>query len=243
MGRLPGISLDLSLCGATSRGEVLQWEARRVTAVARKLGVPLPTSDISSQRQALLDAKLSFGSDRLRRRLASEVRWSDRMAHAMVAIRPAARRTSVCRIRADSGTATEFSAWLTERMSVGDAAALLGACPDHYVIEQSADRGQVVLETTGGSPLAALFYIDYEDVSSLVTPADPAFSYQIAGVARAEDGAPIGGVRHQFRDVDTGGFEGCLTVEFPRFSLPFMLREHEWHLACEFSNWIEASLQ
>jgi hypothetical protein len=36
---------------------------------------------------------------------------------------------------------------------------------------------------------------DYEDLSALVTPIDPVFPKQIAGVARA-DGIALGGVRH-----------------------------------------------
>lgn len=239
----PGISAILLGRGAVSRRQVLEWESRRIVAVARKLGLPNPTGDIPERRQRLLDAKLALGSAHLRQRLAREVRWSDRLARWMVGIDPSARRTSVCEIRVEGETAGDFLAWLTQRMALGDTSAMLGACPDHYVIEQSAGGGQIVLETTGGSPLAALFHIDYEDTSSLVTPADPRFVHQVAGVARAEDGTPIGGVRHQGRDLETGGFEVRLTVEFPRFALPFMLRQHEWHLACEFANWIEASFR
>ena len=99
----------------------------------------------------------------------------------------------------------------------------------------------VDLETTGGSPFAAFFTIDYDDVGSLVTSPDPAFPFQVAGVARAFDGTSVGGVRHQFRDTHNG-FLARLTVEFPLPTLPSMVSGHRWHLACEFSNWIEESL-
>ena len=241
--RPPPVSATLARGGAVSRNQVLEWESRRIAAVAQKLELATPTGDITDRRQRLLEAKLSLGPARLRELLARETLWSDRLARLMVRFHPAARRTSVCEIRVNGGMAADFAAWFTQRTPLGDVPAMLGACPDHYVIEQAADGSQVVLETTGGSPLAALFYIDYEDISSLVTPPDPRFAHQIAGVARTENGTPIGGVRHQFRNLDAGGFEGRLTVEFPWFSLPLMLRQHEWHLACEFSNWIEASLQ
>lgn len=91
------------------------------------------------------------------------------------------------------------------------------------------------------SPFAILFYVDYDDISSLTTPADPAFPHQLAGVARDESGMAFGGVRHQFRDTDQG-LHDRLTVEFPLPTLPSMVSAHRWHLACEFSNWIEASL-
>ncbi|MEV6561482.1 hypothetical protein AB0M22_37590 [Nocardia sp. NPDC051756] len=78
-------------------------------------------------------------------------------------------------------------------------------------------------------------------MSSLCTPPDASFPHQIAGVARAQDGTAIGGVRHQFRDTATG-FHARLTVEFPLPILPTMVAGHRWYLACEFSNWIEAAI-
>jgi hypothetical protein len=62
------------------------------------------------------------------------------------------------------------------------------------------------METNGSSPLAA-FVSGYDDVS-------PDFPHQLAGVARASNGAAIGGVMHQFRDT-ADGFHARLTVEFP----------------------------
>jgi hypothetical protein len=32
-----------------------------------------------------------------------------------------------------------------------------------------------------------------------------------------------------------------LTGEFPIATPPWLIRAHRWHLACEFSNWIEAA--
>ncbi|MEV0589108.1 hypothetical protein [Nonomuraea sp. NPDC050310] len=94
-----------------------------------------------------------------------------------------------------------------------DSDAMLAACPDHYFIGED-DRGrQKVVETTGGSPLPSEFFIDYKDLSSLVTPASVDYPTQIAGVARTEAGLPIGGVRPQFRNLPEGGFEAWNTVE------------------------------
>lgn len=53
---------------------------------------------------------------------------------------------------------------------------MLLACPDHFVIRTGSDGRQEVIETTGGSPIAAQFYIDYTDTSRLLTPPDPNFS-------------------------------------------------------------------
>jgi hypothetical protein len=59
-------------------------------------------------------------------------------------------------------------------------------------------------------------------------------------VALSANGAPIGGVGHLFRD-EPSGFHVRLTVEFPASTPSLMIRRHQWHLACEFSNWIEAA--
>jgi hypothetical protein len=140
----------------------------------------------------------------------------------------------------DGGSAGQFVDAFEGWAAASDEAAMLRACPDHFVIRTGADGGQEVLETTGGSPWATMFFIDYEDVTSLVTPSDPMFSQQVAGVARTSDGVAIGGVRHQFRDTDDG-FHARLTVEFPMPTIARMVKGHRWHLACEFSNWIEAA--
>lgn len=72
-----------------------------------------------------------------------------------------------------------------------------------------------------------------------MTPASPDYPIQIAGVARTHAGLPIGGVRHQFRNLPEGGFESWNTVEFPKLVPKRMVSGHRWHLACEFGNWIE----
>jgi hypothetical protein len=78
-------------------------------------------------------------------------------------------------------------------------------------------------------------------LSSLITPRDPGFPWDLSGVARDSGGRVIGGVRHEFRNV-SGGFHARINVEFPRFIAPHMITQHRWHLACEFSNWIELAL-
>ena len=83
-------------------------------------------------------------------------------------------------------------------------------------------------------------FFDASDLSTLTTTADAGFRTQWTGVARIADGTPVGGVRHQFQD-EPVGFHARLTVEFPLMTPAFMIRAHQWHLACEFCNWIEAA--
>lgn len=223
-----------------TRDQVLAWEERRIDAAARRLRVPTPTGDrITESREALLQTKLDLGPAEILRRLRRDLVISDRLAAAEAAL-SARRRRSVTRLSVHGGTAGEFTEWFRARTAASDEIAMLRACPDHFVIRTDAAGRQEVVETTGGSPLATAFRVDYEDVAALVTPPEPPFPHQIAGVALSSAGRPIGGVRHQFRDV-ADGFEAVLTVEFPLPTLPWMVSGHRRHLACEFSNWIEAA--
>jgi hypothetical protein len=62
----------------------------------------------------------------------------------------------------------------------------------------------------------------------------------LAGVARLADGTLLGGIRHQFRD-EADGMRVRLTVEFPWLMGPYGPAAHRWHLAAEFSQWIETA--
>lgn len=84
--------------------------------------------------------------------------------------------------------------------------------------------------------------MDHTATDAVTTAAHPDYPVQIAGTALLDDGLAIGGVRHQFRDVD-GAMEALLTVESPRLFPPTMVAAHRWHLAVEFGNWIAASLR
>ncbi|WP_418062392.1 hypothetical protein [Pimelobacter simplex] len=243
---------------AVPRLAVRQWEARRVRVAAERLARHLPTAlladldallrrpardtaGLDRDRALLAAVKLEMGEARLRRLLAPDLALST----------PAGRLTSrfgrwaVSRaaVTSSTGSAQGFAAWFTARGVVGDERTLLAACPDHYLIrnpEPGRPELQEVVEVTGGAVLAARFLIDYGDHDGLPIAEDPSFGVRLAGWARAEGGARIGGVRHQLRDEPGGGFRAELAVAFPATLPRWMVTEHRWHLACEFSNWVAA---
>ena len=47
---------------------------------------------------------------------------------------------------------------------------------------------------------------------------------------------------HQFAETDTG-FKAKLTIYFPAASAPEMIEGHRWHLACEFTNWVNLCIE
>lgn len=225
------------------RRHVLDWERRRARVVLKRLGgKPAGNENLDILRQQLSDRKAALGSDGMLQLLRGELRIAQPLTHALAYLSCGWRRFSVTELLVQGGSAEAFSNWFLQRVELNDEAALLAACPDHYLIRTDAQGGQEVVETTGGSPLASRFTVDYRDLSSLRSQADPSFPYQAAGVARAANGLAIGGVRHQFRD-EAGGFRARLTVEFPGLILPGAVAAHRWHLACEFGNWIEAAFR
>ncbi len=222
------------------RDEVLAWEARRMTSVRKKLGLPHSDSPLADQRIELTERKLALGHDGIKRLLGRGPWLSEKITRVTLKLSGRRKRVSVCEIEVSAGSAEGFAKWFEDRNNLNDEKSMIDACPDHYIINRDAAGRQFVLETTGGSPLPGAFTVDYDDTSTLITPADPSFPHQVAGVARLDDGLAIGGVRHQFRQ-EGDGFRARLTVEFPGRVPGRMIAEHRWHLACEFSNWIEAA--
>lgn len=222
------------------RDAVLAWERRRARKALRRLGVRPVERDLGARRTALEARRAELGPCPIKDILETQLRVSEKITLLTVRAARGRRVLSSIRLFSTEGTAAEFAEWFERQATDPAQVEMLKACPDHHVFGLDVEGQQKVIETTGGSPLASRFFIDYDDLTSLTTTGDPDYPIQIAAVAHTGSGVAIGGVRHQFRDHDPG-FEAWLTIEFPRFTPPHMVRGHRWHLACEFSNWIEAS--
>ena len=223
------------------REEVLAWEGKRAEKVSAKLGLGSPPPGLAERRRLLVERKLELGHEELERRLDRELRWAGRSGRLLSALSGTRRRLSVVELTGAEGACEAMPARYKQAMEGGEEAWLLSASPDHYVLSRNADGVELVIETTGGSPLAARIYLDDGDVGSVGTAEDPAFPVQWVTVGRPRPGGPpSGGIRHQFRD-ETRGFAARLTIEFPAATPGRLVGAHQWHLACEFSNWIEAA--
>ncbi|MFE5793957.1 hypothetical protein ACFQ8C_15460 [Streptomyces sp. NPDC056503] len=221
-----------------ARDQVLAWEAERLPAAASKIGLPVPAGELAGQRRAFAESKLALGADEIKLRLARDLRVSETVANVSTWLSRGRRATSVCELHVAGGSANDFVQWFDDTSRADYARSMTAAHPEHFLIQALPNGRQEVIETTGGSPLATRFLVDYSDLSTLSTPRGPGVDAEAAGVAVNGKGIHIGGVRHEFRDVP-GGFHARLCVEFPRATLPRMLSEHRRHLAVEFSNWVE----
>jgi hypothetical protein len=223
------------------RAAVQAWEDHRARVVMRKLGIPDNAAmTLPERRAALLAHKLAQGHDGLRHRLRFQLFLSHLVAIVLALLSGKRRSFSVCELWVERGSAQHFQRWFEDRVPLDDQAGMLAGCPDHYIIATSATNHQRVVETCGGAPFASEVVIDYADQSSVLTPPDPSYPLQIAGVASLASGRAVGGVRHQFRQ-EGEGFRARVTVEFPSTIFGSIIAGQRWHLATEFSNWIEAA--
>lgn len=226
---------------SVQRDEVLAWEAHRAAKVCRKLGVSPPSEKLVALRESLVQKKLELGHRELERLLARELRVTAGAEQLINVLSRGRRKLSTVELTGSGGSAEAVPGYYRAAMEAGDEAALLAACPDHYILSERPDGAQQVIEAVGGSPLSSRILLDERDTTTVTTQADPGFPVQWVAVGRGSpDGRPSGVIRHQFRD-EPNGFTARLTVEYPLFAPARLMRAHQWHLACEFSNWIEAA--
>lgn len=224
-----------------SRDQILEWELQRARRVLRQLGVHPEGSNLVQLRWQLTARKRELGTEGLLLCLRRDLAFSVPFANLTARLSAGRRRFSCIEIVSSVGSAEHFCSWFQEQSRLDDHSVMVAATPDHFILRTLEDGRQEVVETNGGSPLAAQFFIDYGDLSSLRSKRDPDYPLELAGVARSSGGLALGGVRHQFRNEGTG-FRARLLVEFPFLILPTVVSGHRWHLASEFGYWIEAAL-
>ncbi len=236
------IDLDIFIdSDRVSQERVDEWERRSAMRALRKLGSRPVDGDLAVLRAQLTARKSALGHGAIRARLRRDLTLSDLVARVVARISRGRRRYSVIEILSPEGSAEAFARWFEDAARRNREDVMIAAAPEHYLITTDPGGRQEVIETNGGAPIAARFFVDYLDLSSLRSVVDPAFPVQVAGVARAPGGTAIGGVRHQFRN-EGDGFRARLTVEFPLFIMPSVVRGHRWHLACEFGFWIRTAV-
>jgi hypothetical protein len=219
---------------AISRDAVLAWEAQRAAKVARRLDLDASASELGRR---IVERKLELGHDALRARLRRELRVSAAASELGAKVSRGRRRIATTVLTCDTGAAELLPAWYRDAFTTNNGPAMLAASPDHWLFHH-APADDEVIETAAGSPAVVRMFFDDEHLDTIRTPADPAFPVQWVSVARGVRGTAIGGIRHFFRD-DSAGFHVRLNVEFPITVPAPMVTAHCWHLAGEFSNWLE----
>ena len=228
-----------------TKNELDSWKRKRVWKVLKNLKVNMPMVEDTNElcdRLTLIKSKMSYEDITSSMKLKLKIGQIGMKAAAILSNKK--RRSAITTIFADGITAEKFSIIIDSLMledSPENRKINLAACPDHYVL-RSFDETLEVIETTGNTPVPTQFFITFNDETGLKEPRNLNYPYQSTGIAKLKDGTIVGGVRHQFRDTQSG-IEVRALVEFPILCPKIIIKEHQKHLAVEWSNWINWAIK
>ena len=223
-----------------SQERIEQWRKHRILKAAKMLNQQLPNTDKTEiLDQALLEAKMKLTYEELIQKIGTKLKWSQYLMKWAAKWSKKPRQRAVVTIFASGLTAASFSIMLEKLMlekSDVHKRVNLGACPDHYALQPHGDKLEVI-ETAGNSPLPTQFFLNFGGEAEIEEPRDASYPFQTVGAASLANGCNIGGIRHQFRDTEKG-LEARFCVEFPGLCPDSLIKEHQLHLAAEWSRWI-----
>ena len=223
-----------------TKSEMDNWKRKRISKVLKNLKKTLPMADDTDtlcDRLTALKMKMSY--EEITSLLKVKLAIGEAGMKFAAAFSGGKRRASFTTIFAEGITGEKFSRIIDSLMleeTEEHREANLAACPDHYAL-RSCNGTLEVIETTGNMLVPTRFFITFNDETGLKEPRDFNYPYQSTGVAKLKNGTIIGGVRHQFRDTQSG-IEVRTLVEFPILCPIRILKEHQKHLAAEWSSWI-----
>lgn len=228
-----------------TKDEMDNWKRKRIGKVLKNLKKDLPmTRDINPLCEELTSLKMNMSYEEITSLIKAKLAVGEAGMKITAVFSGNRRRTAVTTIFADGITAEKF-AKMIDCLMMEDTEEYrkvnLAACSDHYVL-RACNGTLEVIETTGNMPVPARFFITFNDETGLREPRNLQYPHQSTGVSRLKNGTVIGGVRHQFRDTETG-IEVRTLVEFPCLCPNTIIREHQKHLAVEWSNWISWAIK
>ena len=217
-----------------------QWRKQRIHKAAKILNLQLPNTDNTEiLDQALLEAKMKLTYEELIHKIGTKLKWSQYLMKWAAKWSKKPRKKAIITIFESGLTAASFSIMLEKLMlekTNVHKRVNLGACPDHYALQPHGDKLEVI-ETAGNSPLPTQFFLKLGGEAEIEEPRDASYPFQTVGAASLVNGCNIGGIRHQFRDTEKG-LEARFCVEFPSLCPDSLIKEHQLHLAAEWSRWI-----
>lgn len=205
--------------------------------------VELLRYEVARSRVALQLLKERLGPDALKALLREDTSKSAALIGRWAAKSKGKFVPSTAEIVVKGGNAKGFLAWFERVTLVSDEVSLLGANPEHYLV-QCIPHGQEVIETLGAWGRPVHFTIDFNrDVKDMVTPEafDDEYPVRMLGAGSVAPGVDAGVVVHQFADTEDG-FKIKLAIYYPAAADPAMVEGHRSHLALEFTNWVNMYL-
>lgn len=201
--------------------------------------------ELERARVALALLKEAIGPNRMRDLLQEDLQKSDQDYVTWYKSAGNGCKQSQTKIRVKGMKAGDFLQWFGRINQQQDIAALLAANPEHYLIlpnVRDGQRGQELIETMGMHGQPVHFQLTFPDTASLEPGLlDTSYPYGMVAFGTLSSNGMDVGVRavHQFRDTEDG-FEAQLMIQFPDGAPDELVEGHQWHLAIEFNNWIQA---
>lgn len=237
--------------------EIQKWELKRAKFVydflQKNLGLPKRDitrdenglRDIDDIRHELAMIKIDAGQEKLREILKENITKNEKSTALLMKLCRGKTKYSIIEITGEGASAKYISENFKKMMlenSDENYYKCMIAAPDHYILQGLGDDRQEIVEAPAGMAQQSRFVAAYGDESGLSSERLSDYEYQSAGTAYADSGLAIGGVRHQFKEMENG-FKVRNLVEFPSIMPGFLFRAHEMHLACEFSSWLNMILE
>lgn len=220
--------------------KIMAWEERRILLMQNLLEKRLGESwDIKSVDD-FMEHKARVPEEKMRKALKSATDLIAFGTGIVVRLSGQRKKISVTEIEIDFCDAEKLLELYFDMMlnnSEENIRCSLRANPEHFLLKGMEGNIQEVIEVTGGLPLPVHFFIHYGDEKGIVSPKEQDYPYQVSGVSYLKGGLAIGAVRHQMKNIENG----CrikLSVEFPALMLNKNIKAHQYHLACEFYNWL-----
>lgn len=217
------------------------WERKRVEVISKQMNKALGTPEVHTASE-LTDLKMSIPDEKLREMCAKKIKSSDRSTTLLQKISKGNTVNCVIEMDVEGASAQEMKDQYFSMMfnnTEENRRLNLSANPDHISLIGKPGQRQDVVEASAAMPMQSQFDVCFGDETGMHSTPDPDYPVQCVGNCRTSDGLVIGGCRHQFRDTPTG-CHAKLVVEFPAKTPKKYIAQHQLHLACEFSNWINA---
>lgn len=226
-----------------SASDLQKWEKPGLKWVGFNLGIKTPKNEkVREQVDHLNREKVRISDDEILRKVKGKIRLMDWGINLALLISGKRHVYSETTIYAD-GLNAKYTADKINEINLNAAGnetyrrVNLSACPFHYILRATPEEKLEVVEGVGRFMLPLQMFIKYGDDTGLSIPRLTEFPYQSVGYATTGSGKIMGGVRHQFRDTENG-IEARLCVQFPNACPKFIVKNHQYHLAIEFSNWL-----
>lgn len=226
-----------------SRVEMDKWMIGRLRIAEKKLGLKhMPESEPKEMLAELTEEKLKFSHEDMLNKLGREISTCDKGLSLMATL--AGGRTKNCITvmdveGLDLDTFMKNYDCLQTKNSPENLKANIGVSPDHYYLGVNEKGEMEVIENCGNNLMVSRFFITYGDERGLNSPREgDLYESQSTGHAIFGTGKTGGGVRHQFHKTENG-FQAKLLVEFPALIPQTIVKNHQMHLALEFSNWVK----